>query len=141
MTLRLELLPLIVTNCAILGRAEAFASKNNVFASIIDGIMMGLGFALILILLGAFREIIGEGTLFNNMQLLFGDSASDWKIVIFEDYVNVLFMILPPGAFIGLGLIVALKNLVDMNLKARADRHKTDVISGSKRVRVTGNIS
>lgn len=134
-------IPLIVTNCAILGRADAFASKNNVLASTIDGLMMGLGFMFILIVLGAIREIIGAGTLFNNMQLLFGEQASQWKIVFFDDYVNVLFMILPPGAFIGLGLIVACKNKIDANLKARAERNKAAVITGSKRVRVTGNIS
>lgn len=102
--------PLIVTNCLILGRAEAYASKNPVFQSVLDGLFMGLGFSLILILLGAMREIIGNGTIFAQMSLLFGSFDG---FVLFENYQGVLLAILPPGAFIGLGLIVALKNLIE----------------------------
>lgn len=108
---------LITTNCVIIARAEAFASKNNVWLSALDGFFMGLGFTVILIVLGAFREIIGFGTLFQQMNLLFGEGASWLKIVIFDNYDGFLLTILPPGAFIGLGLIIALKNWIDNRQK------------------------
>ena len=108
---------LITTNCVIIARAEAFASKNNVFHSILDGFFMGLGFTVVLIMLGAFREIIGFGTLFQQMSLLFGEGAEWIKITVFENYDGFLLTILPPGAFIGLGLLIALKNVIDNRLK------------------------
>lgn len=111
--------PLIVTNCAILGRAEAFASKNDPLRAAADGLFMGLGFALALIALGALRESIGQGTLLAGAETLFGESAANWKIVLIDDYAGVLLAILPPGAFIGLGLMVALKNLVDARVSER----------------------
>jgi electron transport complex protein RnfE len=110
-------IPLIVTNCIILGRAEAFAAKNSVLKSAIDGLSMGLGFAVVLVLIGIFRELIGQGTVFNNMELLFGSSAINWKIVISIDYPKFLFFVLPPGAFITLGLLIALKNIIDQRKK------------------------
>lgn len=134
-------IPLIVTNCAILGRADAFASKNPVLPSVIDGLMMGLGFMAVLVLLGAIREILGQGVLFGNMDLLFGPSAAHWRLTVFSDYPDFLFAILPPGAFVATGLLIAAKNLIDANLKARADARKAPVTAGSKRVRVTGKIS
>ena len=134
-------IPLIVTNCAILGRADAFAAKNPLLPSIVDGFMMALGFALVLVLLGALREVIGQGTLFSNMELLFGESAKDWKIELFTDYPDFLFAILPPGAFVGMGLLIALKNIVDKKIKDIEDKKKEPVIAGSKRVRVTGKIT
>ena len=134
-------IPLIVTNCAILGRADAFASKNPLLPSVIDGLMMGLGFTAVLILLGAIREILGQGVLFSNMDLLFGEAAADWQLTVFSDYPDFLFAILPPGAFVATGLLIAIKNLVDGHLKARADARKAPVTAGSKRVRVTGKIS
>lgn len=89
-------IPLIVVNCIVLGRAEAFASKNNVISSVVDGLGMGLGFAFALTLLGSIREILGSGRLFD--------------FVIFpEDYVMLLF-VLAPGAFIVLGYLIALIN-------------------------------
>ncbi|MBJ7537360.1 electron transport complex subunit E [Marinomonas transparens] len=134
-------IPLIVTNCAILGRADAFASRNPVLPSALDGLMMGLGFTVILIALGAMRELIGQGTLFTDMQLLFGDSAAHWKLVVFDNYPNVLFAILPPGAFIGLGLLIAFKNYLDEREKNRIAAQKAiDGPSESKRVRVTGQV-
>ncbi len=105
--------PLIVTNCAILARAEAFASKNTWDKSVIDGLMMGVGFSIVLVLLGAMREIIGSGTLFDQADLIFGDLGSSLKVTLFDQYQGTLIALLPPGAFIGLGLIVALKNLID----------------------------
>ena len=112
-------IPLIVTNCSILARAEAFASKNKVLPSALDGLMMGLGFTAVLVLLGGLREIIGKGTLLADSHLMFGELASNWVIVLFDDYSGMLLAILPPGAFIGLGLIVAAKNMIDKKLKSQ----------------------
>ncbi|MDC9727094.1 MAG: electron transport complex subunit E [Candidatus Thioglobus sp.] len=106
--------PLIVTNCAILGRAEAYASKNTWGKSALDGLMMGIGFSLILILLGAMRELIGSGTLFDQSALLLGSLGDTLSVTVFDDYQGTLLAILPPGAFIGLGLIVAAKNYFDL---------------------------
>jgi len=106
--------PLIVTNCAILARAEAFASKNTWGKSALDGLMMGIGFSVILIILGAMRELIGSGTLFDQSALLLGSLGDTLSITVFEDYQGTLLAILPPGAFIGLGLIVAVKNYFDL---------------------------
>lgn len=106
-------IPLIVTNCAIIARAEAFASKHNVSKSFLDGLAMGLGFTAVLLTLGAMREIIGYGTLFANMDLMFGDAAKWMTITFIDDYRGFLLAILPPGAFLGLGLIIAVKNMVD----------------------------
>jgi electron transport complex protein RnfE len=134
-------IPLIVTNCAILGRADAFASKNGIISSAVDGLTMGIGFTVVLILLGVIREVIGQGTLFTNMDLIFGEMAVNWKIVIFNDYPDFLFAILPPGAFVAMGLIIAVKNLVDNYLSDKAAANKEAVEVGSKRARVTGKIS
>lgn len=89
-------IPLIVVNCIILGRAEAFACKNNPLASICDGIGIGLGFTFALTLLGAVRELIGAGTLFG--------------IALLPETCNVLLFVLPPGAFITLGYLIAIVN-------------------------------
>lgn len=112
-------IPLIVTNCAILGRADAFARKNPPLPALLDGLMMGLGFSAVLVLLGAMREVLGSGTLFADMQLLFGPMAESWKITLVDDYGGFLFAVLPPGAFVGMGLIIAVKNLIDERLKQR----------------------
>ncbi|MEE3239971.1 MAG: electron transport complex subunit E [Pseudomonadota bacterium] len=133
-------LPLITTNCLILGRADGFACKNTVSASIYDGLMMGIGFALALYLLGAMRELIGTGALFANMDLLFGPAAADWKITFSSDYPQFLLAILPPGAFILTGLIIAVKNFIDYKIKQRQDALSEGVEKTSKRVRVTGKI-
>lgn len=133
-------IPLIVTNCAILGRADAYASKTNPLFAGVDGVMMGLGFLIVLVILGGAREAIGQGTLFSNMHLIFGEAARGWEIVLASNYSNFLFAILPPGAFVGMGLIIAVKNVIDAKLeKRRAQQIQTT--SGSKRVRVTGHIS
>jgi len=105
--------PLIVTNCAIIGRAEAYASKNTVLYSALDGLMVGIGFTLVLVLLGIIREVIGYGTIFRNADLLLGQWASILTVTMIEDYRGLLFAILPPGAFMGLAVIVALKNKID----------------------------
>lgn len=134
-------IPLIVTNCAILGRADAFASRNGITASAVDGFMMGFGFFWVLVLLGGLRELIGQGTLFSNMDLIFGDVALDWEWHVFPNYTDVLFVVLPPGAFIGMGLLIALKNAIDARIEKRRAAGAHRPISGSKRVRVTGNVS
>lgn len=135
-------IPLIVTNCAILGRADAFASKVSPVPALLDGAMMGLGFLAVLIALGAMRELIGQGTLFSDMDLLLGPMAADWTIQVFRDYPDMLFMVLPPGAFVGLGLLIALKNGIDKKLEERHKARSTETVAaGSKRVRVTGHIS
>ena len=133
-------IPLIVTNCAILGRADAFASKNPPLPALLDGVMMGIGFLVVLIALGAMRELVGQGTLFTDMDLLLGPMAADWGIRPLEQYPDVLFMVLPPGAFVGLGLLIALKNGIDNHLKARRTAAEP-IVAGSKRVRVTGHVS
>jgi electron transport complex protein RnfE len=133
-------IPLIVTNCAILGRAEAFARKNPILESITDGLMMGVGFTLVLLVLGALREIIGQGTIFSDMDLLLGPVAADWKITLIGDYRGFLFAVLPPGAFIGMGLLIALKSIIDTRVKAYQAANKDDSATAGRRVRVTGEI-
>lgn len=133
--------PLIVTNCAILGRAEAFASKNNVSLAALDGFMMGMGFLLVLVALGAIRELLGQGTLFVDMHLLFGPIAANWLIQPFGPNYSFLIIVLPPGAFLVTGLLIALKNIIDNVLRTRADESRDKPIKGAKRVRTTGHIS
>ncbi|OUS18052.1 electron transport complex subunit RsxE [Gammaproteobacteria bacterium 50_400_T64] len=133
-------IPLIVTNCAILGRAEAFASKQPLLPAAFDGLMMGLGFGAVLLVLGAIREIIGSGTLFANMDLLFGPMAANWGLQLFGDNYGFLVMILPPGAFLVTGLLIALKNIIDSRQQARLAETQSAPVQGSKRVRTTGAI-
>lgn len=111
-------IPLIVTNCSIIARAEAFASKNNLVDSALDGFMMGLGFTLVLVVLGGMRELIGFGTLFANAQLMFGTLGESMTITFSENYPGFLLAVLPPGAFIGLGLLIAIKNTIDKRQNA-----------------------
>ncbi len=121
-------IPLIVTNCAIIGRAEAFASKNPLLASFFDGLGMGLGFTFALVTLGALREVLGSGTLFANAHLMFGEAAKSITLTVIPNYEGFLLAILPPGAFIGLGLMVAVKNIID----ARRSKPNSQVISLSE---------
>ena len=106
-------IPLIVTNCIVIGRAEAFASKQGILPSAWDGFAMGLGMALSLTLLGGLREILGQGTLFDGIENLFGQWAKTMRLEVFHTESNFLLFILPPGAFIGLALLLALKNLIE----------------------------
>jgi len=112
-------IPLIVTNCAIIGRAEAFASKSRVFPAVVDGLAMGIGFTIVLILLGSMRELIGMGSLFSQIELMFGEAAKGLTLSLGDNFKGMLIAILPPGAFIGLGLMIAMKNVADKWLAAR----------------------
>jgi electron transport complex protein RnfE len=109
-------IPLIVTNCAILGRAEVFASKSPPAEATFDGLMMGLGFTLSLIILGGVREVLGSGTLFADASLMLGEVFAFLEITLIDDYGGFLLMILPPGGFIALGFIMAGKRLIDRRL-------------------------
>jgi electron transport complex protein RnfE len=123
-------IPLIVTNCSIIGRAEAFAARNSVGPALLDGLMMGIGFTAVLVVLGGMRELIGQGTLFSQADLMFGDIAKNFTITVIDDYRGFLLALLPPGAFIGLGLIVALKNVID----ARLSKPKTAQVEATAEV-------
>ncbi len=112
--------PLIVTNCIVLARTEAFASKQKMLPSAFDGFMMGFGLTLVLTVLGSMREVVGKGTLFSGIDLVFGESAKSWVITVIPDYHGFLLAILPPGAFIGLGMLIALKNHLDNRAAAKA---------------------
>ena len=127
-------IPLIVTNCIIIGRAEAFASKNDVLPAAQDGFWMGLGMTSVLVLLGAMRELIGNGTLFDGADLLLGQWATSLRIEVFQFDNSFLLALLPPGAFIGVGLLIALKNIIDKQLEARQPKQKKQTI---ERARVT----
>lgn len=131
-------IPLITTNCIILGRAEAFAAKNNVVSATYDGFIMGLGFALVLLVIGMVRELLGTGMLFANMQLLLGPLAANWQWVVFENYQGFLLAILPPGAFLVMGLLIALKNHIDDWVLARQPAVAPIATAADRRVRVTG---
>lgn len=103
-------LPLIVTNCLVLARAESFASREPVPRALLDGLAMGLGFLLVLLALGASRELIGHGSLGANLDLLFGERFADSGWQVFPEDNGWLLALLPPGAFILLGLMLALGN-------------------------------
>lgn len=115
-------IPLIVTNCAIIGRAEAFASRNAPLPSAIDGLATGLGFLLALVALGAFREIAGYGTLLRQASLMFGDWGESMQLTLIPHHPGFLLALLPPGAFIALGLLIAGRNWLDAQLAARRDQ-------------------
>lgn len=135
-------IPLIVTNCVILGRADAFASKNPPLPAIVDGLMMSIGFLLVLVAIGSIREIIGGGTWLANMHLLFGEGARSWQINLFGDnYRGFLVAILPPGAFLVAGLLIALKNIVDAHIQQRLAASRNQAPKTSRRVRTTGQIA
>lgn len=114
-------IPLIVTNCAIIGRAEAFAARNPPLRSIVDGFATGLGFCLALVALGALRELSGRGTLFAQAHLLFGEPGRALQLDVIPGHPGFLLAVLPPGAFIGLGLLVAARNA----LNARIERTRS----------------
>ncbi|MGJ8662204.1 MAG: electron transport complex subunit E [Marinicella sp.] len=107
-------IPLIVTNCLIMARAEAFASKNAWLLAVKDGFFVGLGFALVLFVIGMMRELMGQGTLFTQAHLLFGSWGEYFELTLIPNYDGFLIAILPPGAFFALAILVAIKNKNDM---------------------------
>ncbi len=115
-------IPLIVTNCAILGRAEAFASRQPLPLALADGLFMGLGFTGVIALLGGLREIIGTGRLLGGAERLFGPVAAHWTLTLVPDYGGFLLALLPPGAFIGLGCLIALKNMLESKRRAASEQ-------------------
>jgi len=119
-------IPLIVTNCTIIARAESFASKNAIIPSIVDGLFMGVGFMAVLVILGAMRELVGFGTLLSHADLMFGEIGKSMTIQPWEQYTGYLLAILPPGAFLGLGFIIAIKNIID---KRRSRKVQKVVVS------------
>ncbi|WBM72476.1 electron transport complex subunit E [Buttiauxella sp. WJP83] len=112
-------IPLIVTNCIVIGRAEAFAAKNSVPLAALDGLAIGLGATSAMFVLGSLREIIGNGTLFDGADALLGSWAKVLRIEVFHTDTPFLLAMLPPGAFIGLGLMLAVKYLIDEKMKTR----------------------
>jgi electron transport complex protein RnfE len=106
-------IPLIVTNCAIIGRAEAFASRHAPLPAALDGLATGLGFCIALVALGALREVLGHGTLFSQASLMFGTAGESLQLTLLPEYRGFLLALLPPGAFIGLGLLVAARQWLD----------------------------
>ena len=113
-------IPLIVTNCIVLARVEAYAAKNDPLTSTVDGVMMGLGLVWVLGVLGAIRELLGAGTLFSGIEMIF-PSLSAWN-VFGEDYPGFLIAILPPGAFFALGCLIAAFNAINTHLAARTHK-------------------
>jgi electron transport complex protein RnfE len=107
---------LIVVNCAILGRAEAFASKVGILEALVDGLMMGFGFTLALVTIGAVREILGSGTLFAEAHLLLGEMFAFLEITLIPEYKGFLLMLLPPGGFLTLGFLLAGKRVLETRL-------------------------
>jgi len=106
-------LPLIVTNCVILARAESFASSSAPLAAVVDGLAHGLGFAAVLITLGGIRELIGTGGILNNAEMLLGDAGAGLAIQIMPNASGFLLALLPPGAFLVLALLIALRNVTN----------------------------
>ena len=120
-------IPLIVTNCIVIGRAEAFAARNSVAISALDGFVIGLGATSAMFVLGSMREILGNGTLFDGADALLGSWARSLRIEIFHTDTPFLLAMLPPGAFIGLGLMLALKYVIDEKMKTRRAAQQTVV--------------
>lgn len=121
--------PLIVTNCIVLARVEAFASKNGVLPAAWDGVAMGLGLTAVLAVLGGIRELIGHGTLLSGIDLALGDGAKDWVIHVIPNYHGFLLAILPPGAFIALGLLIAGKNWLNLRAGEKAQGGNATVMA------------
>lgn len=114
-------IPLIVVNCIVLARVESFAAKNTFVPSVLDGFMMGIGLTLVLGLLGGIREIFGKGSLFSGLDLVFGPAAKQFAFTVIPDYHGFLLAVLPPGAFLGLGMLIALRNWAEVRKTDRAD--------------------
>lgn len=121
-------IPLIVTNCIVLARIEAFASKNPALQSALDGLAMGLGLTAVLSILGGVRELFGHGTLLSGIDMVFGEAAKSWVITVIPNYHGFLLAILPPGAFITLGLLIALKNWLSLRAEQNSNRNTIEIV-------------
>ena len=121
-------IPLITTNCIVLARVEAFASKQPILPSALDGLAMGLGLTAVLAILGGIRELFGRGTLLNGLDLVFGEPAKAWVIHVIPDYHGFLLAILPPGAFITLGLLIAGRNWLTLRAESKAKADMTNAL-------------
>jgi electron transport complex protein RnfE len=113
-------IPLIVTNCTIIGRAESFASRHSTDRALLDGLAMGAGFTLVLVALGGMRELVGQGTLLSQAHLMFGEYGRGLTVTLVDDYRGFLLAILPPGAFLGLGFLIAGANMINARREKRA---------------------
>jgi len=120
-------IPLIVVNCIVLARVESFAAKNTFVPSVLDGFMMGLGGTMVLGLLGGIREIFGKGTLFSGLDLVFGPGAKQFVLTVVPDYHGFLLAVLPPGAFLGLGALVALRNWAEVRKSAKTNTDQSSL--------------
>ncbi|MCQ4346787.1 electron transport complex subunit E [Pseudomonas stutzeri] len=119
---------LIVTNCAVLGRAESFCLKNPVLPSVLDGLGMGIGFTWVLVVIGGVREILGSGTLFAQAAALLGPHFHWLEITVLPGFQGILLAILPPGAFIVLGFLLAAKRVLDRKRAERRIRSHGELI-------------
>jgi len=122
-------IPLIVTNCAIIGRAEAYASKTTPLNAATDGLFMGLGFTAVLVVLGGMRELVGMGTILAQAHIMFGEAARNITVQFSATHDVFLLAILPPGAFIGLGLMIAAKNVIDRRMAAKEGMSQAQVVN------------
>ena len=113
----------LVTNCIIIGRAESFSSRHPVGESFIDGLFTGLGFSVVLFVIGSIREIIGTGHWLAGFDQLIGEAGKSLETVLFSSDSGILIAILPPGAFITLGFLVALHNVIESRKKNSKDRN------------------
>jgi len=121
-------IPLIVTNCAIIGRAEAFASRQSPLPSLVDGFATGLGFCITLVLLGVLRELTGRGTLFAGADMLFGEWGRNLTLTIIPEHPGFLLSMLPPGAFFGLALLIAGRNAWQTRKASKHTRPVTTLV-------------
>ncbi len=124
-------IPLIVTNCAIIGRAETFASRNRPLPSLLDGFATGLGFCITLVLLGALRELTGRGSLFSGADMLLGLWAQHLTLTIIPGHPGFLLAMLPPGAFFGLALLIASRNAWEARKTATPTQPVSKLIPGT----------
>jgi electron transport complex protein RnfE len=124
-------IPLIVTNCAIIGRAEAFASRHRPLPALVDGFATGLGFCITLVLLGSLRELAGNGTLLEGAEMLVGEWGKHLTLTIIPEHPGFLLAILPPGAFFGLALLIAARNALDFRKAAVQEQLLTTMVQDS----------